>query len=48
MAVDGCTIKAEGTGDVRIELPNGSGTTQALLKDAVHVTWHLPLFQLAN
>ena len=34
---DGCTLKPAGIGDVRIELLNGSGTTNTLLKETVHV-----------
>ena len=33
---DGRTLKAVGMGDVRIELPNGSKRTKALLKDAIY------------
>jgi hypothetical protein len=33
---DGRTFKAIGTGDVRIDLPNGAGRTSFVLKDAVY------------
>ena len=33
---DRCTFKAIGTGDVRIDLPNGTGQTSFILKDAVY------------
>ena len=36
MAADGRTLQAAGIGDVQFELPNGTGKTQALLKQAVH------------
>ena len=34
---DGRVLKAIGMGDVHIELPNGSGRTKAILKEAVYV-----------
>ena len=36
MAADGRTLKASGIGDVRIDLLNGVGKTQALLKETIH------------
>ena len=33
---DGCTLKAVGIGNVRIELPNGSKHTKAMLKDVIY------------
>jgi len=36
LAADGCMIKGLGIGDVRINLPNGSGETKLLLKDTIY------------